>query len=184
MCLVPSVRPPLPPLVIEVDKMTGAANVVGRINAQSYEPQKIEIQYFLGHFIKLVRPVPIDGVVLKQNWSNAKYFLRQTANTELEESARSDGHHTPEKLGTEAISVELIGISFVAGSDSYQVRWKETVYGVDGVIKESYTMLGVFTIEIDPPKDEQTVLYNPLGIYIKHLQWSKEVVEKANITGK
>ncbi|MEI7668459.1 MAG: conjugal transfer protein TrbF [Pseudomonadota bacterium] len=182
--VIVAIRPPLPPLVIAVDKMTGAANVVGRLNAQTYEPQKIEIQYFLGHFVKLVRPIPIDGVVLKQNWGQAKYFLRETANNELEQSARSDGHHAPDKIGSEAISVELISINFVSGSDSYQARWKETVYGADGVVKESYVMLGVFTIEIEPPKDEQTVLYNPLGIYIKHMEWSKEVVEKSNIPSR
>jgi type IV secretory pathway TrbF-like protein len=36
-------------------------------------------------------------------------------------------------------------------------------------------MLATFIIEIDPPKDEQTLQENPLGLFIKSFQWNREL---------
>lgn len=180
VAIVLATRPPLPPLVVEVDRSSGVANIAGRLNAQQYSPQRAEIEYFLQHFVNLIRPVPLDTVVLKKNWEEARYFMRTSASNELMEAVRSDGHHFDSPGGQApkyAISVNIISTGYIPGSDSYQVRWREKVYDDQGVLKESYVMLGIFTIEVEPSQDENSVMINPLGIFIKHMQLTKEISE-------
>ena len=51
----------------------------------------------------------------------------------------------------------------------------ETVYGKDGRETQAYNMVGLFSVEFDPPKTEDEARANPLGLMIKHLEWSKEL---------
>lgn len=176
-------RPPLPPLVVEVDHNTGVSNVVGRLGASHYEPQLAEIQFFIGRFLNLVRNIPVDPVVVKKNWLDAYKFTRQTAAAMLNEWANQpDGQLS--KLGKESVSIDVLAVTKVADSQSYQARWRETIFTETGAVKESYIMTGLFTVEVDPPLDEASVLVNPLGIYIRNFQWTKEVKDKGDIKHK
>jgi type IV secretion system protein VirB5 len=173
-----ALKPPLPPFVVEVDHATGAANVVGRLGSVQYEPQLAEIQFFIGKFLTMVRTVSTDPVVIKKNWIDAYHFTRQSAATALNQWAQDpDGQLS--RIGKESVSIEVISVNHVADSKSYQARWRESVYTDSGALKETYIMSGVFTIEIEQPKDESTILINPLGIFIKSFQWTREAKDNA-----
>lgn len=167
-------KPPLPPLVVEVNHTTGVANVVGRLGAVKYEPQLAEMQYFIGKFLGLVRNISTDPVVVKKNWLEAYKFTRQSAANLLNQWAQQPESQLS-KIGRESVSIEVISVNKVTDSKSLQARWRETVFTDSGAVKESYIMTGIFTIEVEPPKDERTALTNPLGVYIKNFQWNKEV---------
>jgi type IV secretory pathway TrbF-like protein len=114
-------------------------------------------------------------VVIKQNWLKAYMFLRPEAAGLLNEITQKDTSSPLSKLGKVLVSVQPLSIVQIPETDSYQLRWKETVFATHGTKLEEYTMLATFIIEIDPPKDEQTLQENPLGLFIKSFQWNREL---------
>ena len=163
------------PVIVTINPENGAPNVLGKVGETSYEPRDEEIKYFLGQFIQRVRAVPADSVLIKKNWLDAYKFLRRAASVSLNTMVNEDSDSPFKKIGEETVTVQPISVIRVNNSSSFQARWTETVYGKTGALKEQYTMTGVFTIEVSPPTDEQTVLTNPLGIFISTFQWSKEL---------
>lgn len=70
------------------------------------------------------------------------------------------------------VSVEVRSV--VASSDkTFEVEWTETTRDLQGAVQATETWQGSFTTDINPPRDEQTVRLNPLGVYINHVNWSK-----------
>ena len=174
--LYQATRPAPGALVIQVERGSGVANVVGRLDNIAYTPQIQEIAFFLARFVGMVRAVPLDPVVVRHNWIDAYQFLRQTAATQVDEWARRPGSALA-KLGEQTVATEIIGVTPVAGSKSYQVRWREMVYTKEGALKESYVMSGIFTIEFEPQRSEKRAMVNPIGLFIKSFQWTRELTE-------
>lgn len=169
-------RPEPAALVIQVDHSTGVANVVGRLDNVPYTPQIQEIGYFLGKFVGMVRAVPLDPVVVRRNWTDAYQFMRQAAATQLDEWARKPGSPLS-RLGEQTVATDIIAVTPVAGSKSYQVRWREMVYGKEGALQEAYVMSGIFTVEFEPQRQERRAMVNPIGLFIRSFQWTREVTE-------
>lgn len=163
------------PVIVGLDRERGEPIVIGRAEEQIYEPQLQEIKYFLSNFITLVRSVPADSVLIKQNWLKAYEFLRPQAANALNDEANRDEKSPLKRIGQETLTVQPLSIIQVADGKSYQARWEETVYDSRGSVKERYIMNGIFTAEAEPPKDEKTLNVNPLGIFITNFQWNKEL---------
>jgi type IV secretion system protein TrbF len=163
------------PVLVGLDKETGEPTVVGPAPSKQYKPGPLETKYFLSQFIRFVRSVPTDSVVIKQNWLRAYSFLRKDAASLLNEMTNKDEESPLKKIGKIIVSIQPISVVQIPDTDSFQVRWKETTYSSTGNKIEDYTMLGTFLIEIDPPKDEQTLKENPLGLFIKNFQWNREL---------
>ena len=163
------------PIVVGVDKERGEPIVVAKVPELAYEPELQEIKFFISQFITLVRSVPSDQVLIKQNWLRAYLFLRQNAANLLNDMTNKDEGSPLKKIGEQTVIVQLVSVVQVAGSLSYQARWEETVYGQHGAMVDHYVMNGVFTIETEPPKTEAVLNQNPLGMYIKSFQWNREL---------
>jgi type IV secretory pathway TrbF-like protein len=163
------------PILVGLDKQTGEASVIGPAEQNTKQPGPLEVKYFLAQFIRFVRTVSLDQVVIKQNWLKAYMFLRPEAAGLLNEITQKDTSSPLSKLGKVLVSVQPLSIVQIPETDSYQLRWKETVFATHGTKLEEYTMLATFIIEIDPPKDEQTLQENPLGLFIKSFQWNREL---------
>jgi type IV secretion system protein VirB5 len=163
------------PVVVALDKESGEPTVVGPVDQRKYQPGPLEIKYFLSQFIRFVRSVPLDQVVIKQNWLRAYAFMRKEAAGLLNEMTQKEADSPFNKIGKVLVSVQPLSILQIPDTSSYQLRWKETVYSSNGTKIQEYTMLATFIIEIDPPKDEQTLQENPLGVFIKNFQWNREL---------
>ncbi len=55
-----------------------------------WTPTNTQIAHHLGRFVRLVRSLPTDGVVLRENWLEAYRFLTPQAGAQLSEIARQD----------------------------------------------------------------------------------------------
>lgn len=163
------------PILVGLDRERGEAVAMGRADTRLYQPKLQEIKFFLTHFISLVRAVPSDPVLIKQNWLNAYQYLRPQAANALNDAANQDPKSPLKRIGQETLTLQPISVTQVADGSSYQMRWEETVYNAHGVATERYIMNGVFTIEVNPTDDEKALTVNPLGIFIIHFQWSKEI---------
>ncbi len=163
------------PILVGLDKQTGEASVIGPADYHTKQPGPLEIKYFLAQFIRLVRTVSLDQVVIKQNWLRAYSFLRPEAAGLLNELTQKDTASPLSKIGKVLVSVQPLSILQIPETNSYQLRWRETAFATHGAKLDEYTMLATFIIELDPPQDEQTLQENPLGLFIKSFQWNREL---------
>jgi len=164
-------RSSVTPYVIQVNN-DGVVQAVGPAKEAIYTPQEPEIKHFLSQFVTKVRSVPLDPVVVRQNWISAYAFMRQTAASKMNEEIKKDDPLS--RMGRELVQVTIKTVVPLSG-DTFQVRWNEDVFTKEGALKESYKMSGLFTVEFSQPKTEKDLLANPLGLYIKSFSWSREV---------
>ena len=163
------------PYVITVNSETGEPKSIGRAGAEDYQPQLPEIRYFLTQLIRYLRSLPADPVVVKQNWLNAYQFLTAEAANMLNTRTNSEEATPLKMLGERTVTVQPISANQIGNSGSYQLRWSEEVFDKHGARLESYNMTGVFVVELRPPTDEKVMSVNPLGLYVKDFQWSREL---------
>lgn len=159
------------PYVVQVNN-DGIVQAVGPAKQVNYAPGQNEIKFFLGQFISSVRSLPLDPVVAKNSWLKAYQYLRQQAANTLNEIAQKEQPFA--RLGQETVAVQIVNVNPMS-KDTYQVRWNETTYNKDGITISTRSMTGIFSIEIQPPKDEKTLMANPIGLYINQFSWSKDV---------
>ena len=163
------------PVVVGLDKKTGEPMVVGRADGEAFTPGDLEVKYFLSNFIRLVRSVPLDPIVIKQNWIRSYAFLTRESAKFLDESTQNDPNSPLKQIGQQTVTIQPLSVVQNPGTSSYQVRWQETTYSKAGYKVDEYTMAGTFIIEIKPPESEQQISENPLGIFIKNYQWNREL---------
>lgn len=154
--------------VVEVDPQGQVMNV--RAADGNWTPSQAQIAYHLGRFVRLVRSLPTDGVVLRENWLEAYRFLTPTAAAQLTEIARQDDPFL--SLGRVGRVVEVRSI--LARSDrSWEVSWIERATNATGTSDpELYS--GVFTLTTRAPRNGDDIAANPLGLLISDFSWSRE----------
>ena len=174
------------PVVAEVEKMQragrieDAASSIERISGEfevmnvrvaggRWTPTQAQIAYHLGHFVNLVRSLPTDGVVLRQNWVDAYKVLTPTAAAQLTEIARIDDPFL--SLGHVGRTVHVRSI--IQRSDhAYEVSWVERETNATGTPDgEAYS--GIFTVDTRTPHDADEIANNPLGLFITDFSWSR-----------
>ena len=157
------------PYVIEVDN-AGQVRAVGEA-ATPYKPSDAQIAYHLGHFIGLVRSLSIDPIVVRRNWLEAYDYTTDRGAATLNDYARTNDPFS--RIGQNSVAVEVTSV--VRASDaSFQVRWIERGY-VNGAPAGTERWTAVLSIVLQPPRSEERLRKNPLGIYVNGLSWSREL---------
>ncbi len=153
--------------VVEVDPQGQVLSV--RAADGRWSPSEAQTAYHLGRFVRLVRSLPTDGVVLRENWLEAYKFLTPQAAAQLTEIARQDDPFL--SLGRVGRTVYIRSI--IARSDrSYEVSWIERSTNGSGMNDgEAYS--GVFTVTTRPPRNADDIAVNPLGLLISDFSWSR-----------
>ncbi|MGE5604378.1 MAG: conjugal transfer protein TrbF [Bacteroidota bacterium] len=159
------------PYVVEHNP-DGSAAAVGPATEMNFTPQEPEIKYFLGQFVQRTRSLPLDPVVAKNNILAAYKFLDQTGTFKMNQMMKENDPFANLTKETHQVQVNVI---VPLSKDTYQVRWREEIYSNTGVLQKKYQMTGLFTINFVPPKTEEEILANPLGLYIKDFSWAPEV---------
>ncbi len=163
-------RSPVVPYVIEVDAL-GEARAIGPANA-AHAPRDSQIAWHLAEFVKNFRSLPIDPVVLRSNWLEAYAYVTDRGAGRLDEHARSNDPFGA--IGDRTIVVEMT--SAVRSSEtSFELRWKEHV-SLRGSSEETRHYTATVSYVLRPPKDEEMLRANPLGIYIHEFHWSRDLV--------
>ena len=157
------------PYVVEVDKL-GTVQTVGPA-VQDYEPTDAQIAFHLARFITNVRSLPIDPIVVRQNWLAAYDFATDRAAATLNAYARENDPF--KSIGERSVSVEITSV--VRGSDdSFTVRWTEKTF-VNGSLAKTERYTGILSIVMQRPRTVQVLRKNPLGIYVHGLNWSRDL---------
>ena len=158
------------PYVIELDT-TGEVRAVKSTTA-NYKPSDAQIAYQLAEFIRNVRSVSIDPIVVRENWLRAYDFTTDKAALTLNEYARVNDPFTD--VGRRSVAVDIASV-VRSSEDSFELRWRETSY-LGGVQQKQQTFTAVLATVTDLPRDEATLHRNPLGIYVHGINWSKDLI--------
>lgn len=136
----------------------------------NWSPNEAQTAYHLGQFIRLVRSLPTDGVVLRENWLQAYRFLTPQAAAQLTEIARADDPFL--SLGRVGRTVQIRSI-LARSNNAWEVSWIERATNATGTTDpEIYT--GVFVVTTQAPRNADEIANNPLGLLISDFSWSRE----------
>jgi len=159
------------PYVVEVSS-DGQVRAVGEA-VTPYEPSDAQIAYLLSQFISNVRALPLDPIVLRKNWLSAYDYTTDRGATILNEYARENDPFA--RVGQTTISVEVTSV-VRASEHSFQLRWIERTYQ-NGALAATDRWTAIVTLVIQPPRTEERLRKNPLGLYVDALNWNRELNE-------
>jgi len=157
------------PWVVEVDRL-GQAQTVAPANS-AYQPTDPQIAFHLARFIEHVRGLPVDAIVLRQDWLRAYDFTTDRGAAALNDYAR--GNDPFAKLGKMQIAVDVSSV-IRASPDSFRVAWIERRYD-NGQLAATERWTAILTTVVEAPRDVDRLRKNPLGIYVNAINWSKEL---------
>jgi type IV secretory pathway TrbF-like protein len=164
-----STRLKITPYIVEVDAQ-GEVKGVGPVT-DHYQPTDAQIAHHLERFIRDVRSIPIDPVVLRDSWLEAYDFTTQRGALALNEFARANDPFA--NVGLSSIAIEVTSV-IRASQNSFQVRWVEHKFA-NGATSATERWTAILTIVMTPPRDESHLRKNPLGLYVDGLNWSREL---------
>jgi len=157
------------PYVVAVDRL-GEAQAVAPADGD-YQPTDPQIAWFLSRFVRDVRSVSLDPVLMRQNWLSAYDFATKRGAAFLGDYARAADPFG--QVGERTVSVQVTSV--VRASDrSFQVKWIETTYARGAVTSVAH-WTGILTVLIKPPTSADVLRRNPLGLYVDAIDWSREV---------
>lgn len=155
--------------MVEVDN-AGQVRAVGEA-ATPYKPTDAQTAHQLARFITLVRSLSIDPIVVRQNWLDAYDVTTDRGAAVLNEYARTNDPFT--RVGKESVTVQVTSV-VRASDNSFQARWTERRY-VNGAAAGLERWTAVISIVLQPPRTEEKLRRNPLGLYVNGLSWSREL---------
>ncbi len=157
------------PYVVEVDKFGEAHAVAPAI--QDYKPEDAQIAWHLARFITNVRSVSTDPVLVRQSWLSAYDFAADRAALFLNDYAKKNDPFA--QIGERSVQVQVTSV--VRASDSsFQVKWIEQTFE-RGALTKTEHWTAILTIAIHPPRTAEYLRKNPLGLFIKAIDWSREL---------
>jgi type IV secretion system protein TrbF len=156
------------PWVVEVDRL-GEARAVTPASS-TYRATDPQIAFHLARFIEHVRALPMDAIVLREDWLRAYDFTTDRGAATLNDYARNNDPFT--KVGKIQVAVEVSSV-IRASPDSFRIAWIERRYE-NGQLAATERWSAIVSVVVEPPRDIDRLRKNPLGIYVNAINWSKE----------
>ena len=161
------------PYVVEVDNKGGVVGG-GPVGASVFKSENV-IKANIGRFIKNFRGVSVDGYLQKQMIDDTYKFLPagSPASVKISQYFRS-GNNPFERAKDSTVAINIVAIVSLT-EESYRAEWVEITYGRDGNEKTRDRWQAIVTFELIPPEGAQ-IITNPLGVYVKDIEWEKETL--------
>ena len=162
-------RGTITPWVVQVDKL-GQAQAIAPATGD-YHPSDPQIAWHLGRFIENVRSIPADPVIVRQNWLAAYDFVTDKGSAALNDYAR--GVDPFSQVSKVQVAVEISSV-IRASPDSFRVTWTERRYE-NSSLSRTERWTAILTVVIEPPRDAERLRKNPLGVFVRAINWAKEL---------
>jgi type IV secretory pathway TrbF-like protein/predicted MFS family arabinose efflux permease len=130
-------------------------------------PSDARIAYFLARFVKNVRSLSTDPVVVRADWTDALGYVTARGARMLADYAADARPFT--RIGLQSVAVEIVYI-VRASANSFEIRWRENTFGK---IANRKLYNGNAEIVLKQA-NKADVLKNPIGLYIESFRWSRD----------
>lgn len=157
------------PWVVEVDHR-GETHAVEPAIAD-YQPTDAQVAWHLARFMANVRSISTDPVVVRENWLAAYDFVDAKGAAFLNDYARTNDPFA--QVGKAQVAVEISSV-IRASPDSFRIAWTERHYE-DSKLTATERWTAILTVLFDTPHDADRLKKNPLGLYVRGVNWSKEL---------
>jgi type IV secretory pathway TrbF-like protein/sugar phosphate permease len=141
---------------------------VHQATTNAYPPSDAQIAYFLGHFIRNVRSLSLDPIVVRANRTNTLDYVTAPLARSLYDYADNGNPFTKERA--RSVAVDVIAIERFS-KNSFELRWKEEVYERGRIVGTQH-FTGFAGIILKPSAESSK---NPLGLYVHALNWSRDI---------
>jgi len=158
------------PYIVQVDKLGKAVATQPAIKSYPADPKVIK--YGLAEFITDFRSVYPDPKIQKDYVFKAYRYLSENFPSYVAVSTFYKNNSPFKRATKEKVKVEIKSVLQMS-KNTWQIDWVEEVRNVRDIIKSKSRYRALATITIIPPKTEDMILKNPIGLYIKELTWSK-----------
>src|SRR5690606_6983678 len=126
-----------------------------------YTPSDPQIAWYLAEFIRNVRTVSLDPVLMRRDWLTAYDFVTQRGAQFLGEYARTGKPFG--QIGERTVSVQVMSV--VRASDrSFQIEWAETAFE-RGSKSGATRWTAILGVQTRTPRSADELRRTPLGIY-------------------
>lgn len=157
------------PYVVEIDN-DGAVRAIGPAD-EAYKPSDAIIAQTLANFIRDVRSVSIDPVIVRENWLKAYDYATDRGAMALNEYARENDPFA--EVGRKSVTVEVASV-VRASDESFELRWTEKTYRT-GQFERADRYTAHLTVILSPPRTAEALRKNPLGLFVHAINWSKDL---------
>jgi type IV secretion system protein VirB5 len=154
------------PYVVEVDTQ-GQVRTVGPAQ-ETYVPSQAVLYKHVSDFVRDIRTLPSDPVVLRQQWQRAYGMVTPRGGALL--TALNRDQPPESKLGTQMVTI-TVERTLPVSDRSYEVRWTESVFGPQGEPRGTTHRSGMLQVKSCPPTTADAVRVNPLGVCIDTFAW-------------
>jgi len=138
-------------------------------------PSNAEIAYVLAGFVKNVRSLSVDPVVVRANWIDALDHVTARGARTLNAYARDESPFT--KIGRRTVTVVVTKV-VRAAEDTFEIRWEERIFETGAAVKRE-RFVGAVAIVFSSPKTTTTISKNPLGLYVDRFTWWRDSIGDA-----
>jgi type IV secretory pathway TrbF-like protein/sugar phosphate permease len=164
-CAISAGRASITPYIVETARIDGARALDP--STASDAPSDAQIAFFLARFVRNVRSLSVDPIVVRASWMDALNYVTARGARSLNDYARDASPF--DKIGVRPITVEIVYI-VRASNDSFEIRWKEQAYENGGILKTD-RFTAVANVLFRSPNTTETISKNPLGLYIDTFNW-------------
>ncbi len=159
------------PYVVEVDRL-GRAAAFGPAEQLKSTDQRVVVAQ-LALFIRDLRSVYADPGAQKELIYRAYAYVADSARGFLDRTF-ADPRHDPRVLAQRLTrQVEVGSVLQVPGSDTWKLQWTETETPRRVGQTRTSAWEAYLTVKVRPPETAETILDNPLGLYITALNWTQ-----------
>ncbi|MBD5657560.1 MAG: conjugal transfer protein TrbF [Candidatus Eremiobacteraeota bacterium] len=162
------------PYVVAIDKVGTAIAVAPADRASTVDQRVVRAQ--LANWLVFARSVVTDRIVELKFVNNVYALVASDSPAKgfLDAYYPNNGRSPFDRAKNETDTVAVNTILPISGQ-SYQLQWTETIRDLHGRVTSTQTWEGTTTIAFRPPDNEQTILQNPLGLYITSIDWTQKL---------
>lgn len=126
----------------------------------------------LSDFVTLWRGITIDWTFQRQAIEQvfARIGQGSRAQVAISDWYRADPPQKRADQGTVEVEIKAV---LATGDRTWEVDWTEVKRAATGQLTGKEEFRGLFTIVVNPPRDEKDARSNPLGIFVTNATWSR-----------
>lgn len=161
------------PYIVEVDRL-GQPLAFGRVEEMSVPEERL-LRGEVARFLDAMRTVHTDPVAQNRMIDRGYAYTRGAARAYVD-AYFSTPRNNPHLAAREILRlVDVRAVRRVAGSaGTWEVQWEEYEVPVRGGAATVRPWQGTLRTAVVPPRDEQALFDNPLGVYVTDLSWSPQ----------